>query len=142
MKPDKPSIPDHCGFFRHIAIMVYDAAVVVSLLMLATVLAMFSGFGGRTAMRDPVFTLYLLMIWYLYLSWCWHTGGMTIGMRAWRVRIEDTNGNRPGWSTTFVRFVISLVSAALLGTGFIWSLFDRQNRSWHDIASNTRLVRQ
>jgi len=28
-----------------------------------------------------------------------------------------------------------------VGLGFIWSLFDKQKRSWHDIYSDTQLVR-
>jgi len=109
--------------------------------MLATMLAMFAGFGGRTAMKDPVYTAYLLSIWFFYLIWCWHKGGMTVGMRAWRVRIENKTGNRPGWGQCTIRFLASLLSAAAAGIGFGWALIDSQNRTWHDILSGTRLVR-
>lgn len=128
-----------CGLLRRLLIMVYDAAVVVALLMAATVGAMLAGFGGRTAMVDPAFTLYLALVWYLYLAWCWRRG-MTLGMRAWRVRIENLQSRRPGWGACSIRFAVSLVSAAVLGAGFFWSLADGQKRSWHDIASKTRLL--
>lgn len=121
--------------------MFYDAAVLVSLLMLATGLAMLAGFGGRRAMEDPGFTAYLAAVWYLYLAWCWRRGGMTVGMRAWRVRIETLDGRRPGWGRSAVRFAVSLLSAAAGGIGFLWSLVDGRRRTWHDIASRTRLVR-
>jgi uncharacterized RDD family membrane protein YckC len=130
-----------CGLLRHLAIMIYDAFVVISLLMLATMLAMLAGFGGRTAMRDPVYTAYLLVVWFLYLAWCWHRGGMTIGMRAWRVKIEDIHGHRPGWIASLVRFGISLISAAFAGLGFLWPLFNADKRTWHDMVSRTRLVK-
>ena len=113
----------------------------MALLMLATMLAMFAGFGGRTAMKDPVYTAYLFSIWFFYLTWCWHQGGMTVGMRAWRVRIEDKNGNRPGWGQCTIRFFAALLSAAAAGIGFAWALVDSQNRTWHDILSSTRLIR-
>ena len=141
MKIEKQTTGSPCGFFRRLAIIVYDFAIVISLLMLATMLAMLAGFGGRTAMKDPFYTAYLLAIWFLYLSWCWHKGGMTVGMRAWRVRIEDENGNRPGWGKSTTRFLASLVSAAAAGAGFFWSLGDSRKRTWHDILSRTRLVR-
>ena len=123
------------------AIIVYDCAIVISLLMLATMLAMLAGFGGRTAMKDPVYTVYLLSIWFFYLVWCWHKGGMTVGMRAWHVRIEDENGRRPGWGKSTIRFLAALLSAAAGGIGFAWALVDSQNRTWHDLLSGTRLVR-
>ncbi len=123
------------------AIMVYDFFIVISLLMLATMLAMFAGFGDRTAMQDPVYTAYLLSIWFFYLTWCWHKGGMTVGMRAWRVKIEDENGNRPGWGKSTIRFLAALLSAAAMGIGFAWALVDSRNRTWHDILSGTHLIR-
>jgi uncharacterized RDD family membrane protein YckC len=123
------------------AIIVYDFVIVISLLMLATLLAMLAGFGGRTAMKDPAYTIYLLSIWFFYLAWCWHKGGMTVGMRAWRVKIEDESGNRPGWGKSTIRFLASLLSAAAVGIGFAWALVDSRKRTWHDILSGTRLVR-
>ena len=123
------------------AIIVYDFVIVISLLMLATLLAMFAGFGGRTAMKDPAYTIYLLSIWFFYLAWCWHKGGMTVGMRAWRVKIEDESGNRPGWGKSTIRFLASLLSAAAVGIGFAWALFDSRKRTWHDILSGSRLIR-
>lgn len=130
-----------CGLLRRLAAIVYDSMVVIALMMLATMLAMPAGLGGRTAMKDPVYTTYLLAVWFLYLAWCWRKGGMTVGMRAWRIRIEDLNGHRPGWGKSALRFLVSLLSAALAGMGFLWSLFDRSKRTWHDIVSGTRLVR-
>ena len=123
------------------AIIVYDFVIVISLLMLATWLAMLAGFGGRTAMKDPAYTIYLLAIWFFYLTWCWHKGGMTVGMRAWRVKIEDESGNRPGWGKSTIRFLASLLSAAAVGIGFAWALFDSRKRTWHDILSGSRLIR-
>ena len=121
--------------------MVYDFAIVISLLMLATMLAMLVGFSDRMAMKDPVYTAYLLSIWFIYLTWCWHKGGMTVGMRAWRVRIEDENGNRPSWGRSTIRFLAALLSTAFAGIGFLWALGDSRNRTWHDFLSGTRLVR-
>ena len=123
------------------AIIVYDFVIVISLLMLATLLAMLAGFGGRTAMKDPAYTIYLLSIWFFYLAWCWHKGGMTVGMRAWRVKIEAESGNRPGWGKSTIRFLASLLSAAAVGIGFAWALFDSRKRTWHDILSGSRLIR-
>jgi len=130
-----------CGLLRLIAIMVYDGVVIISLMMLAALAAILAGFDGQTAMKDPFYTLYLLSIWFLYLTWCWHKGGMTVGMRAWRVRIEDGDGNRPGWGKASIRCLSALLSVAVVGVGFLWLLVDPHKRTWHDILSNTRLIR-
>lgn len=130
-----------CGLWRHLVIMLYDSFAVLALLIVTTALVMLLGFREITAFRDPLYTLILFAVWFLYLAWCWRSGGMTVGMRAWRVLIVDDRGNRPGWTRCSVRFLASLLSAAVLGMGFIWPLFDAKKRSWHDILSNTRLVR-
>lgn len=135
----KPGLP--CGFFRRLAIIGYDFAIVVALLILATMLAMLAGFGGGTALKDPGYTFYLFAVWFLYITWCWHKGGMTVGMRAWRVKIEDENGHKPGWGKSTIRFLTSLVSVSTAGLGFLWSLLDSRRRTWHDMLSGTRLTR-
>jgi uncharacterized RDD family membrane protein YckC len=121
--------------------MLYDTAAVIALLMAATALAMLAGFRELSVLGDPLYALYLLAVWFGYLGWCWRRGGMTLGMRAWRVRIEREDGTRPGWGLCLARFLLSLLSAAAAGAGFLWSLFDRQKRCWHDSLTGTRLLR-
>jgi uncharacterized RDD family membrane protein YckC len=121
--------------------MSYDAAAVLALLMLATALAMLAGFREMTAMRDPGYTLYLAVVCLLYFSLSWHRGGMTLGMRAWRIRIATRDGGLPGWGRCLARFLAAVVSAAPAGAGFLWCLADARKRAWHDRLSGTFLYR-
>jgi uncharacterized RDD family membrane protein YckC len=130
-----------CGLFRRLLIMLYDGVIIVALLMLATAFAMLAGTGNHTALQDPLYTAYLILVWFTYLAWCWHKGGMTLGMRAWHVRITDETYRRPGWKWCALRFLTSILSAAPAGLGFLWSLIDSEKRTWHDKASRTRLLR-
>ena len=130
-----------CGLLRRLLVMLYDGVVIVALLMLATAFAMLAGTGNHTAMEDPLYTAYLVLVWFVYLAWCWRKGGMTLGMRAWHVCITDETGSRPGWRWCAVRFLTSILSASAAGLGFLWSLIDSDKRTWHDKASRTRLLR-
>jgi len=130
-----------CSLPRRLAAMIYDALAVLALLLLATALAMLAGFREVTAGRDPLFTAWLVLTWFAYLAVMWRVGGMTVGMRAWRVVIERDDGGRPGWGACALRFAVALVSAAAGGLGFAWALFRRDRRTWHDLASGTRLWR-
>lgn len=121
--------------------MFYDLVAVLALLMLATAVAMLAGFREMAALRDPLFTLYLGVVWFLYFGLSWHRGGLTLGMRAWRVRIVTEAGDLPGWGRCLVRFLAAFLSAAVAGAGFIWSLIDDRKRAWHDLLSGTRLYR-
>ena len=130
-----------CGLLRRCLIMLYDAMVIVALMMLATAFVLIFRVENLTAGKDPLYTFCLLAVWFVYLAWCWQHGGMTLGMRAWRVKLVTDDGGTFGWARSACRFGVSLLSGLLLGAGFIWSLFDRGHRSWHDRLSHSRLVR-
>ena len=83
----------------------------------------------------------LLAATFLYFGLSWRRGGQTIGMRAWRLRLVDACGGAPGWGQLIVRAGVAVLSLALLGLGYAWSLVDAERRSWHDMASGTRMLR-
>jgi uncharacterized RDD family membrane protein YckC len=83
----------------------------------------------------------MLLAGFGYFGLSWRRGGQTLGMRAWRVRVIGTDGRAPTWSMLSLRYVVAGVSLAAFGAGFLWSVFDPERRTWHDIASATILVR-
>ena len=90
----------------------------------------------RLALRSA-----LLAITAAYFVISWARGGQTIGMRAWRLRVVGDDGSVLPWPRALLRFAVACVSLIALGAGFIWCLFDRQKRGWHDIAARTVFVR-
>lgn len=122
-------------------VMLYDSVIMLGLLMLAAAIALPFGEPQKIAFKDPWFTLWLVVVCFAYLGGCWHYGGMTVGMRAWRVNLVSTEGSRISWPRCLLRFLVGIVSLAAFGLGFIWALIDRQNRGWHDIAGHTVLIR-
>ncbi len=150
MRPDQPShtvspIPAlkadrPCGLGRLLLVMLYDAVIVIAILMVAAAFALFLPFSNQTAGKDFAYSLYLLIAWFLYLAYCWRNSGMTLGMRAWRVQLVSDRGGPPAWWQCGLRFGAAGLSAAAAGTGYWWKLFDRQKLSWHDHLSQTRLI--
>jgi uncharacterized RDD family membrane protein YckC len=61
-------------------------------------------------------------------------------MRAWRVRVQRYDGKPITWWQALLRFLIAFVSWGALGLGFLWSLYDKRKRTWHDIYSESVLV--
>lgn len=135
-----PETQKHCGLLRLLLVITYDIVIVVGLLLIATALASPFDNDNQHAMRDIGFTLYLALFWFFYLAICWRHGGMTLGMRAWHVKMDSDHG-RPSWGQCVLRFLVSILSAGVIGLGFAWILWERKNRSWHDLASNTSLQR-
>lgn len=122
--------------------MLYDSLVILALLLIAAFLALPVTGGESQAFRDPVYTGFLLLPWYLYLAWCWMHGGQTLGMRSWRIVLCTSPGSAPlTWRRSLLRFLVALASGLLLGAGFFAALIDPERRCWHDRASGTVLRR-
>ncbi len=76
-----------------------------------------------------------------YFAVSFKRGGQTLGMRAWRLRLLSADGGAVSWKQILRRALVSAPSLAVFGLGFLWSLFERERRSWHDLASGTVIVR-
>ena len=121
--------------------MLYDAVILLGLLMLASAAALPFGDVNKVALHDFWFTLWLLVVCFTYFGSCWRYGGMTIGMRAWKIRLISSNEQTISWPMCLLRFLVGLVSMSVFGLGILWALVDQKNRTWHDLAAHTLLIR-
>jgi uncharacterized RDD family membrane protein YckC len=61
-------------------------------------------------------------------------------MKAWNIYLI-TNDNSPvKLSHCILRSATGFFSLAIVGLGYFWMLIDKKERTWHDIASLTRIV--
>lgn len=124
---------------------VYDALPVLALWMLASALALVlhgnRPFAPWSAGQLALWALCWLVTG-LYAVLSWRRGGQTLGMRPWRLRVVDDHGAAASARALWLRYAVATLSLAAAGLGFLWSLIDRERRTWHDIASHTRLVRE
>lgn len=127
--------PPPCGIWRRLAAILYDGLLLVAIWMIAALIVVII---VNDAVFNIVFQLYLLIVSWAYFAVCWR-GGQTLGMKAWRIRIEGPE-SPISWPRTVTRFAVAAASWAPAGLGYWWSLFNREKACWHDLASNTRLV--
>lgn len=130
-----------CTLPRRLLAMLYDGIVLLALLIVASAIALPFGGAGKIAFRDFWFTLWLLLVCFAYLGGCWRYGGMTMGMRAWRIMLVSGNDRAVTWPRCLLRFLVGCISLGLCGLGVFWALADSHNRAWHDLAAQTLLVR-
>ncbi len=134
--------PVYCPLTRRLLAMLYDAVILLGLLLLASATALPFGDVHKLALRDFWFTLWLLAVCFVYLGACWRYGGMTVGMRAWKIKLVSGTDKFISWPRCLLRFSIAAISLAAFGLGIFWSIFDLKNRSWHDLAAATVLIKQ
>lgn len=126
------------GLMRRLVAMLYDLFLVMAVWMLMGFIAVALNQGE--ANESPLFHSLLLVVTFAFFAFFWMRGGMTLGMQAWRLRVQTTDGMSITLVQSLVRFVAACVSLAAFGLGYWWILFDSEKRSWSDIASNTRVV--
>ena len=131
----------YCPLPRRLLAMLYDGIIVLGLLMLATAISLPFGTVNKVALHDLWFTLWLLLVCFAYFGCCWRYGGMTIGMRAWQLRLICSDAPAVSWPRCFLRFLVGLVALSVFGLGVLWALVDQKNRGWHDLAARTLLVK-
>lgn len=136
---DKSFKQKPCSLLRRLLAMLYDAVIVLGLLMLASAVALPFGEMNKIAFRDFWFTLWLVTVCAAYFTASWHNG-MTVGMRAWKLQLMTQEGKKVSWPRCLLRFLVALISISCLGLGVFWALVDKQKRGWHDLAAGTLLV--
>lgn len=131
----------YCRLPRRLLAMLYDAVVMLGLLLLAAAVALPFGDVNKVALHDFWFTLWLLAVCFAYLGTGWRYGGMTIGMRVWRLKLVGDDERIISWPRCLLRFLVGLVSVGAFGLGVLWALVDSRNRGWHDLAARTLLIK-
>jgi uncharacterized RDD family membrane protein YckC len=126
---------------RRLGAMLYDGLLVTAVLMLATV-PFVAERGGETVEPDDnfLYQLSMLVVMYLFFVFFWTRGGQTLGMRAWRLRLETGGGGIPSIPIASLRFFVAIVSLIPFGLGFLWQLWDKDKLTWHDRIAGTRML--
>ncbi|MES9956609.1 MAG: RDD family protein [Sedimenticola sp.] len=133
------------GLLRRLGALLYDSLLIGGLLMLASIIItvpteMLLGAETSAKVSKTLLAWLWLLIPLFFFTWFWSRGGQTLGMRAWRLRVVCEDGTALDGKKALIRALCAVLSWLPLGLGFLWSLFDPENRAWHDRLSGTRLV--
>ena len=160
------------GLLRRLAALLYDLLLVVALAFAVTfaMLPLTQGEAILTSTQGATGHVYhavLLLVVFSYFGWSWTQSGQTLGLKAWRLRLEAGDGGRLNWADAATRFALGAAmawtavlgawylsrpasalghagAAAMLGVAvanFCWILFDGGGRSLQDLACGTRVAR-
>lgn len=129
------------GLLRRIGAITYDVLLVIALLFLTTIPFIAMRGGEPVEVGDnAIYQVTLAVVIFVFFTGFWSRSGRTLGMQSWRLRLETADGAVPGFGSSCMRFFAALLSLAPAGLGFLWQLWDKDQLTWHDRISNTRLV--
>jgi uncharacterized RDD family membrane protein YckC len=82
----------------------------------------------------------LVVALFVYTTLAHALAGATLGKWVARVRLAGPDGRRPSLSRSTARSALAVLSAGLLGLGFLAALFTRSGRALHDVGARTWVV--
>lgn len=135
--------PAHLGW--RLLALVYDALpnIAIWFVVSGLALALRPGHQAYAAWSGGQWLLWILCwsISGLYAVHSWRRSGQTLGMQPWRLKVVAADGSPATTRRLWLRYAVATVSVLAGGLGMLWSLVDRERRTWHDLAAGTLLVR-
>lgn len=123
---------------KRLLAMLYDLMLLLAIWMMTGFAAV--ALNDGEAAEGPMFNSALFVITFLFFGFFWTRNGQTLGMQAWRIRVQTLDGYRLSWSRSLLRFMLAILSWIPLGLGYLWILFSDEKLAWHDKFSESCVV--
>lgn len=139
------------ALWRRLAAIIYDSIVIAAIWIVVGFIVL-SAFGIEQAqivendavVMDPWyrFTLFasMLLSAFLFFAWFWTHSGQTLGMQAWKIRVQNTDGSAISYWQALQRYVLAPFSFLLLGVGYFYMYFNADKNTLHDRLSGSVVI--
>jgi len=136
---------ESASFIRRAAAWFVDVVAVVFIWFGSAVVAGIPGNRPEEGFDEPWDTIVEIIImalpayWFVY-HWIANAIGTSIGKRMLSISIDPVLSAQSSIVRGLVRTIGEIIGAASLGLGYLWALWDSENRAWHDKLAGTRVV--
>jgi uncharacterized RDD family membrane protein YckC len=139
--------------WRRLAAIVYDSFLVFAIWIVVGFFVLWA-FGieeartidGEAIELDPLYQFTLLVAMftsaYLFFGFFWTHSGQTLGMQAWRIKVQNVDATAISWWQSLLRFCTAPFALLGLGLGYLYMLVDPQQRTLPDLVSRSQVVRE
>lgn len=123
------------AFHRRLLANVYDALLIIALLIIGTQLFLLATEGQ---VIDPfVFQVYLFSLIFCFFVFFWWVLGQTPGMAAWRLQLVTQTGQPLRLARVLLRFLLGFLCGIV---GWLWILWDKDRLPLYDRLCGTTLI--
>jgi uncharacterized RDD family membrane protein YckC len=125
------------GFLKRILALVYDSLLIGAIVLVLSLLLVFVNSGYPESGSFVSFIQFFILVFAgpIFYSYFWIANkGQTTGMQAWKIQLVTID-------ETMLRCLISTISFACFGMGYLWILYDKDNLSWSDILTKTKVIK-
>ena len=83
----------------------------------------------------------MLLSAFIFFSWFWTHSGQTLGMQAWKIKVQNLDGSVINLKQCLIRFVLAPFSLSFFGVGYFWMLINKEKRTFHDLVSDSEIIK-
>ena len=132
------------GFLKRVLALVYDSLLIGAIVLVLSLLLVFvhGGYPGSGSFLSFIQLFILVFTGPIFYSYFWIANkGQTTGMQAWKIKLVSMDETELNIKQTMLRCLISTISFACFGMGYLWILYDKDNLSWSDILTKTKVIK-
>ena len=104
----------YISIWRRIASLLYDIVLIVALVIIMYMPLLSFNIEENFILKITA-QIYVYLIIQYFFVWFWVNSNGTLGMKSWRVKISDTNGNKITYKKAILRFNVSLIYFLIIG---------------------------
>lgn len=120
----------YSGFFRRFIASIIDIFVIILLFVFIQIIT-------KTFDETFFYILFFLTMWIYSASQESSTRKGTVGKQAMNLIVTDLKGNKISFVQATKRFIVKVLSAIPLFTGFLSIIFTSKKQAFHDIVAKT-----
>jgi uncharacterized RDD family membrane protein YckC len=94
--------------------------------------------GGRRTRKakSPVFAF----LWTAYSVFFLVLWSATPGKKILKLKVVTLDNRALDWKIALVRTLFTFVSFTVACVGYLWALWEKERRTWHDLIAGTRVI--
>ncbi|HEC84255.1 MAG: RDD family protein [Candidatus Parabeggiatoa sp. nov. 2] len=144
----------HAGFWLRVVASIIDGIVLqIGIIIIAVVFGLLAGLGAVaigifTSEEAQLIVELLANLLSIVINWLYFTllesssWQATLGKKALGIKVTDEQGNRIGFGRANGRYWSKILSALILGIGFLMVAFTQRKQGLHDIIAGTLVIKK
>ena len=132
------------GFLKRVLALVYDSLLIGAIVLVLSLLLVFVNGGYPESGSFVSFIQFFILVFAgpIFYSYFWLANkGQTTGMQAWKIKLVSIDETELNIKKTMLRCLISTISFVCFGLGYFWIFYNKNNLSWSDILTKTKVIK-
>ena len=122
--PVPQSQPPYASAKHRLLSMVYDGLLLAAVLFIAMAIFIPIAKSAGYETGHPVFSVYFLLVCFLFYAGFWTHGGQTLGMKTWKIKLLHENGQAISWGQALLRYLTALPAWIVIMLGISTLMLD------------------